>query len=137
MICHPCWEEHDDSTQGEEPSQHSQLLRSSRHSPFCPVLSLAFAVAWASWWLLLSGIIAIYAAMQLRAIQVSRGWAATCGVLGVPASVSALVAPPATLAAILGLIAGFPIVSGVTLIIGGFTVRALLRPLAQQTGHAA
>ena len=102
-----------------------------------PVLSLAFAVAWASWWLLTSGIIAIYAAMQLRVIQVSLGSAATFGVLSVLAPVSALVAPPATLAAILGLIAGFAIVSGVTLIIGAFTVRALLRPLAQQTGHAA
>jgi hypothetical protein len=37
----------------------------------------------------------------------------------------------------LGLIAGFAILYGVTLIIGAFTVRALLRPQTQQTGHAA
>jgi hypothetical protein len=37
----------------------------------------------------------------------------------------------------LGLIAGFTIVSGVSLITGAFTVRALLRLPAQQTGHAA
>jgi len=37
----------------------------------------------------------------------------------------------------LGLIAGFAIVSGATLIIRAFTVRALLRSLTQQAGHAA
>jgi len=40
----------------------------------------------------------------------------------------ALVAPPVTLAAIMGLIAGFAIVAGVALLMGAFKLRSLVRP---------
>ena len=50
------------------------------------------------------------------------------GVLSLVASVFALLSPPATLAAIMGLIAGFAVVSGIALIIGAFKLRSIVNP---------
>jgi len=44
------------------------------------------------------------------------------------AGVFALFAPPVTLAAIMGLIAGFAVVSGVALVVGAFKVRSVVNP---------
>ena len=91
---------------------------------FYPVLSLTFAVVWVAWWLMLTGVLALYAAFAQRKLGVQWGWTAASGVLSVIASVFALGAPPVTLVAIMALIAGFAIASGVALIIGGFKVRS-------------
>jgi len=91
---------------------------------YYPVLSLSFAVLWVAWWLLISGILAIYAAFQHRKLGVQWGWTAAAGVLGIFASAYALLAPPITLAAIMGLIAVFAIVSGVALLVGAFKLRS-------------
>jgi uncharacterized membrane protein HdeD (DUF308 family) len=97
-----------------------------------PVLSLAFAVVWASWWLLLTGFVAIYLALQQRSANLSWGWTMALGVLSVVAGVYALVYQPATLAAIMGLIAGFGIVGGILMLIGAGKLKA-----TQQTVRSA
>jgi uncharacterized membrane protein HdeD (DUF308 family) len=87
---------------------------------YYPGLSLAFAVVWVTWWLFLTGAIAIYVAIVERRLGVSWGWTLTLGIVSIIAGVFALMYPPVTLAAIMGLIAGFAIVSGVVLLIGAF-----------------
>jgi uncharacterized membrane protein HdeD (DUF308 family) len=94
---------------------------------YYPVLSLTFAVLWVAWWLMLTGILGIYAALQQKKLGVQWGWTAAFGLLSVVASVFALLSPPATLAALMGLIAGFAIVSGVALIFGAFKLRSLVK----------
>jgi uncharacterized membrane protein HdeD (DUF308 family) len=87
---------------------------------YYPGLSLAFAVAWVAWWLFLSGGLAIYAGVIEKRIGVEWGWTFALGILSVLAGVFALMSPPTTLAAIMGLIAGFAIVAGVVMLIGAF-----------------
>ena len=94
---------------------------------YYPVLSLSFAVVWVAWWLLFTGILGIYAAFMEKSMGVAWGWTAAFGVLSVVASVFALLSPPATLAAIMGLIAGFAIVVGVALLFGALKLRSLVR----------
>jgi uncharacterized membrane protein HdeD (DUF308 family) len=87
---------------------------------YYPGLSLAFAVVWATWWLLVTGALAISAALVERRLGLSWGWTLAFGILAVVAGVFAIMAPPVTLAAIMGLIAGFGLVSGVVLLVGAF-----------------
>jgi uncharacterized membrane protein HdeD (DUF308 family) len=87
---------------------------------YYPALSLAFAVIWATWWLFLTGGLAIYAAIVERRYGLSWGWTLTLGIVSIIAGILALLYPPVTLAAIMGLIAGFALVSGVLLLIGAF-----------------
>jgi uncharacterized membrane protein HdeD (DUF308 family) len=95
---------------------------------YYPTLSLSFAVVWVAWWLLFTGILGIYAALQERRMGVQWSWAMAFGIVSVVASVFALLAPPVTLAAIMGLIAGFAVVSGVALIMGAFKLRSIVNP---------
>jgi uncharacterized membrane protein HdeD (DUF308 family) len=97
---------------------------------FYPVLSLAFVVFWAAWWLLFTGALAIYAAVEERRMGVSWGWTLTFGFVSLVAAVFAMLAPPATLAAIMGLIAGFAIVSGVVLLVGAFKLSSAKREIS-------
>jgi uncharacterized membrane protein HdeD (DUF308 family) len=94
---------------------------------YYPVLSLTFAVVWVAWWLLFTGVLGIYMALQQRTLGIQWGWSAAFGVLSVVASAFALLAPPVTLAAIMGLIAAFAIVGGVALVWGAFKLRSLVR----------
>jgi len=94
---------------------------------YYPEVSLAFAILWAALWLLIVGVLAIYASLQQKKLGVQWGWTLAAGVLGVVASAYALLVPPITLAAIMGLIAAFAIVSGVAMLVGGFKLRSLLR----------
>jgi uncharacterized membrane protein HdeD (DUF308 family) len=89
-----------------------------------PVLSLAFAVIWVSWWLLLSGFVGIYIAVLQRSAHLPWGWTMALGVLSVVAGVYALMYQPATLAAIMGLIAAFGIVGGIFLLIGATRLKS-------------
>ena len=93
---------------------------------YYPVLSLTFAVVWAAWWLLVTGILGIYAAMMQRRTGLQWGWTGGFAVLSVVASGVALLSPPATLAAIMGLIAAFAIVAGVALLAGAFKLRSVI-----------
>jgi len=94
---------------------------------YYPALSLAYAVVWTAWWLLVTGGLAIYAAVQERRLELPWGWTLAFGLVSVATGVFALIYPPATLAAIMGLIAGFALVSGVALLIGAFRLSAARR----------
>lgn len=94
---------------------------------YYPALSLTFAVFVVVWWLMVTGLLEFYAALQMKKIGVPWGWTAAFGVLSVVVSAFALLSPPATLAAIMGLMAGFGIVVGLTLIIGAFRVRSIVK----------
>ena len=91
---------------------------------YYPGLSLAFAVVWTTWWLVITGGFAIYIAVWERTVGLSWGWTLAFGILYVAAGVFAFMAPHVTLAAILGLIAGFALVSGLLLLIGAFRLSA-------------
>jgi uncharacterized membrane protein HdeD (DUF308 family) len=99
---------------------------------YYPTLSLAFAITWASFWLALTGIMAIAVSMQEKKAGLPWGWVFTFGVASLVASIAAWLSPPATLGAIMGLIAGFAIVSGVVLLIGAFR----LKSAEQDVAHA-
>ena len=103
---------------------------------YYPALSLAFAVVWATWWFVLTGGLAIYAAMMERRLGLSWGWTLTLGLVTVVAGVFALLYPPVTLVAIRGLIAGFAIVSGVVLLIGAFRLSSAKQEIVGAV-HAA
>jgi uncharacterized membrane protein HdeD (DUF308 family) len=87
---------------------------------YYPTLSLSFAVVWAAWWLLLTGGLAAYAGIVERRMGVSWGWTVTFGIVSIIAGVVAIMNPPVTLAAIMGLISAFAIVSGIVLLFGAF-----------------
>ena len=93
---------------------------------YYPGLSLTFAVVWVSWLLTLTGVLGIYAGLMQRNMGVQWSWTFAFGALSVIAGVFALLAPPITLAAIMGLIAGFALVSGVALVAGAFKLRSLI-----------
>jgi uncharacterized membrane protein HdeD (DUF308 family) len=91
---------------------------------YYPTLPLTFAVLWVAWWLMVTGILGIYAGLQQRSMGVQWGWTTAFGVVSVVASAFALLSPPATLAAIMGLISGFAVVIGVALLVGAFRLRS-------------
>jgi uncharacterized membrane protein HdeD (DUF308 family) len=93
---------------------------------YYPILSLTYAIVLVVWWLMITGILGMYAAMRQKQLGLQWGWSAAFGVFSIAASGFALLAPPVTLAAIMGLIAGFGIVSGIALIAGALKVRSLI-----------
>ena len=102
---------------------------------YYPGLSLAFAVVWTSFWLMLSGIFGIAVAVSEKRLGLSWGWTLVWGIVAIAASVFAFMSPPATLAAIRGLIAWFALVSGTVLLIGAFRIRSTVgevRQIAEQ-----
>lgn len=103
---------------------------------YYPDLSLTFAVVWVSWWLVLTGGLAIYSAVQERQLGLPWGWTLAYGIVAVVTSVLAFTNPPATLAAIMSLIAGFAIVSGVLLLIGAYKLASAKDAVAAAVRHA-
>jgi uncharacterized membrane protein HdeD (DUF308 family) len=103
---------------------------------YYPALSLAFAVVWAAWWLLVTGGVAIYIAMQERSLGIPWGWTFIFGLLGIVTSALAFMNPPATLGAIMGLIAGFAIVSGVVLLVGAYKLSTAKERIVAAVGAA-
>jgi uncharacterized membrane protein HdeD (DUF308 family) len=104
---------------------------------YYPGLSLAYAVVWATWWLFLTGGLAIYAAVQERSLNMAWGWTFTFGLVSIVAGVLAIMNPPTTVAAIMGLIAGFAIVSGVVLLIGAFKLTSAKQDITDTLRSAA
>ena len=96
-----------------------------------PGLSLTFAVVLTSWWLTITGALGIWAAVQEKKLGAPWGWTAAFGVLAVVAGVFALLSPPATLAAILGLIAAYALISGIAFIAGAFMLRSAVHTMSQ------
>lgn len=95
---------------------------------YYPGLSLTFAVVLFAWWLTFGGAIAGYAAVQQKKLGMAWGWSAVAAVLSIVAGVFALLVPPATLAAIMGLIAAYAIVSGTIFLAGAFKLRSVTHP---------
>jgi uncharacterized membrane protein HdeD (DUF308 family) len=94
---------------------------------YYPGLSLSLAVVLVAWWLMLTGVLALSGAMMQKGVGVQWGWNALFGILSIVAGVFALLSPPVTLVAIMGLIAGFAIVSGLALLFGAFKARGMVR----------
>ena len=95
---------------------------------YYPGLSLSFAVVLFAWWLTFGGAFAVSAAVQQKKLGMAWGWSAVAGALSIVAGVFALLVPPATLAAIMGLIAAYAIVSGIVFLAAAIKLRALAHP---------
>ena len=93
---------------------------------YYPGLSLTFAVVLTSWWLSITGALGIWAAVMEKNLGAPWGWTAVFGVLAVAAGVFALLAPPVTISAILGLIAAYALISGVAFTVGAFKLRSVV-----------
>jgi uncharacterized membrane protein HdeD (DUF308 family) len=103
---------------------------------YYPDLSLTFIVVWAAWWLLFTGGLAVYLAIQERRLSIPWGWTLTFGILSIASGVAALFYPQVTLGAIMGLIAAFSIVSGVVLLFGAYKMASIKSDLASTFGSA-
>jgi len=101
---------------------------------YYPGLSLAFAVLWTTWWLVLTGAIGVGAAVWERRLGLFWGWSLAFGILSIGAGVLAIMNPPVTLAAIMGLIAGFALISGVLLLIAAFRLSAAKAVISEALG---
>ena len=104
---------------------------------YYPGLSLAFAVTWVSLWLGLTGVMGLGLGFQQKRLGMPSAWTFVWAVVSVLAAVAALVNPPATLGAIMGLLAGFAIVSGIALLIGAFRLKALESTVSQAVRSAS
>jgi uncharacterized membrane protein HdeD (DUF308 family) len=85
---------------------------------YFPGLSLTFAVVWTAYWLTITGVMAGYIGWQERGAGLAWGWTMAFAVAAFIAGVIAFMSPAATLATLLGVLAGFAIISGVFLLIG-------------------
>lgn len=98
---------------------------------YYPTLSLAFVVVWTALWLITAGAVALYAAAQDRRAGISWGWPMAFGLIAVVVGVLALVYPGITLAALIGLIAGFGIGGGIALLLAAAQMGSLERDIAR------
>lgn len=98
---------------------------------YYPALSIAFAVTWASYWLAMSGVVGIAGAFMQKRAGMPWGLALVWGLVCLAASVMAWMSPPATLGAIMGLIAGFALLSGIALLIAAFRLQSIVRSVQQ------
>jgi uncharacterized membrane protein HdeD (DUF308 family) len=96
---------------------------------YFPGLSLTFAVIWTAYWLTLSGVIALYVAMQERRAGMSWGWTLAFGIVAIVGGVFAFMNPAATLVTLLGVLAGFAFISGIFLLMGAARMQSLERAI--------
>jgi uncharacterized membrane protein HdeD (DUF308 family) len=94
-----------------------------------PGLSLTFAVAWTAYWLLLSGLMAVFASFQERSAGLSWVWTMGFGVIAILGGFYAFTNPGATLVTLVTLYAGFAILSGIVLLIAAVRMQSLGRRL--------
>ena len=104
---------------------------------YFPGLSLTFAVVWTAYWLTVSGVIAAYIGWQERSAGLSWGWTMAFAVLAIVAGVLAFMNPQATLAWLLGVIAGFAIISGAFLLTAGVKMGSVQRDAKQSFSNTA
>jgi uncharacterized membrane protein HdeD (DUF308 family) len=106
---------------------------------YFPGLSLTFAVVWTAYWLTFTGIIAAYVAWQERTVGISWGWTMAFAVVAIAGGLFAFMNPGATLASLLGVLAGFAIFSGVLLLIAAsrmVSVQQDIKSTFQNTARA-
>ena len=94
---------------------------------YFPGLSLTFAVIWTAYWLIISGVVASYISVQERRAGVPWGWTMVFGVFSIAAGILAYVFPGVTLASLIGVIAGFAIISGIILLMGAGRMQSFER----------
>jgi uncharacterized membrane protein HdeD (DUF308 family) len=104
---------------------------------YYPGLSLAFAVTLTAWWLLVTGALAAYVAVVERQMGVSWGWTLAFGILSITCGVLAIMNPPITLAALMGLIAGFAIVAGVVQLVAAYRLSSFKGEVSRVVGAPA
>jgi uncharacterized membrane protein HdeD (DUF308 family) len=92
---------------------------------YYPGLSLAFAVIWLAWWLLISGAIAIYAGMQERQSGQSWGWTVVWGIVSILAGVYAFMNPGIALVSIMTFIAVVAIIVGILRLAAAFKLSSV------------
>ena len=92
---------------------------------YYPTLSLLFVVAWVGWWLLSTGAITIWVAIQEKKIGASWGWTMAWGILAIAAGVLAFVYPGVTLAWVMGLLAAVGIIGGILRLIAAFRMQSV------------
>ena len=85
---------------------------------YYPFLSLSFAVALTSLWMLMIGIVGVYLAVQERRTGIRSGWTMAFGVLGIVAGIAAFMNPGATLATLMLFLAWFGIIGGLVILMG-------------------
>lgn len=103
---------------------------------FYPVLSLAFAVTWTAMWLLVTGTFAISDAMAERKLGAPWGWTMAFGIVAIATGALAVITPPVTLAALMGVIAGFGVMGGVVHLIGAYRLASFKRDVSRVTSAA-
>ena len=91
---------------------------------FYPILSLTFAVVWIGWWPALTGVLGIYIAFRHRMLGLAWGWTAVFSVLCIVLAGLLVFWAPITLVALMALIAGFAILTGIVLIGAGLRLRS-------------
>jgi uncharacterized membrane protein HdeD (DUF308 family) len=104
---------------------------------YFPGLSLTFAVVWTSYWLTISGVIAAYVAWQERSLGLSWGWTMAFAFVAIAGGIFAFMSPQATLASLLGLLAGFAIISGVFLITAASRMIAIQQDIKRAVPNTA
>ena len=103
---------------------------------YYPSLSLTFAVVWTALWLIITGVLAIYIAVQERKFGVSWGWTMAFGVIAVAAGIGAYMYPQVTLAWLLALIATYGIITGIVMLIGGWKLQSFGQSVNQAASPA-
>ena len=104
---------------------------------YFPGLSLSFAVVFTAYWLTVTGLVAVFIAWQERSIGVSWGWTMAFGLVAIAGGVIAFMNPQATLASLLGVIAGFALVSAVVLFIAAGRMIGFQRDVKNTFGNPA
>jgi uncharacterized membrane protein HdeD (DUF308 family) len=102
---------------------------------FYPALSLAFAVTWTALWLLVTGTFAISDATAERRLGAPWGWTFAFGVVAIATGVLAVVAPPATLAALMSVIAAFGLAGGIVHLVGAYRLASFKRDVSRVTAQ--
>ena len=76
--------------------------------------------------------LAIYTAIQEKKVQMPWGWTMAFGILSVIVSVLCFISPPATLAAIIAVIAAFAIVGGIVLLVDAYKLSSVKSDLTRR-----
>jgi uncharacterized membrane protein HdeD (DUF308 family) len=99
---------------------------------YYPFLSLSFAVALASLWMLMAGIVGVYIAVQERRSGIRWGWTMTFGIVALAAGIAAFMNPGPTLAMLMLSLAWFGIIGGIAILMGA----GRTQPAEQDLTHA-
>ncbi|HKR08435.1 MAG TPA: DUF308 domain-containing protein [Gemmatimonadaceae bacterium] len=103
---------------------------------YYPTLSLSYAVVWTAWWLLLTGVVGLYLAMQERSMGVSWGWTLFFSIVALAGGVFAVARPGITITSLISLIATFGIVGGIALLVGAGRMQSLQADFGQARSMA-